>query len=199
MAGARVAELWRYPVKSMRGERLEIAELELEGIRGDRLLRVEREGRLITGRTGRGLMGIDPSGGVPEGELERAVPGAELVSTGDGGRFDEMPVQLLGAATVTEFGADHRRFRPNIVVAGIAAAEEDGWVGREVRVGAAVLRADHRCERCVMTTIDPDTLELDPSVLERLHAEKDSRFGVLCEVVDAGDDSRWRPRRAAVG
>jgi len=186
MADARVAELWRYPVKSMRGERLETAELEREGIRGDRLLRVERDGRLITARTGRGLLSIDPSAGAPEAQLERAVPGAELVSTADGGRFDEMPIQLLGAATATEFGADHRRFRPNIVVAGIAAAEEDGWVGRQIRVGDVVLRADHRCERCVVTTIDPDTLELDTSVLERLHSEKESRFGVLCEVVVTG-------------
>src|SRR6476646_3344555 len=32
----QVAELWRYPVKSLQGERLESAELTPEGIAGDR-------------------------------------------------------------------------------------------------------------------------------------------------------------------
>ena len=35
-----VAELWRYPVKSMAGERLVTAELRLDGIPGDRALYV---------------------------------------------------------------------------------------------------------------------------------------------------------------
>ncbi len=32
----RIAELWRYPVKSLQGERLESAELDTEGVKGDR-------------------------------------------------------------------------------------------------------------------------------------------------------------------
>jgi uncharacterized protein YcbX len=32
----RVAELWRYPVKSLQGERLDVAELGSRGVRGDR-------------------------------------------------------------------------------------------------------------------------------------------------------------------
>ncbi len=34
--GSTVAELWRYPVKSMSGERLDVAEIDEWGIRGDR-------------------------------------------------------------------------------------------------------------------------------------------------------------------
>ncbi len=47
------------------------------------------------------------------------------------------------------------RFRPNLVVAGTPAWSEDGW--RRIRIGDAVLRAVKGCERCVMTTVDPDT------------------------------------------
>jgi uncharacterized protein len=47
------------------------------------------------------------------------------------------------------------RFRPNVVVGGGAAWAEDGW--RSMRIGEAVFRAVKGCERCVMTTTDPDT------------------------------------------
>jgi uncharacterized protein YcbX len=46
-------------------------------------------------------------------------------------------------------------FRPNLVVAGAPAWAEDGW--RVVRVGAASFRVVKACDRCVFTTIDPDT------------------------------------------
>jgi len=48
-----------------------------------------------------------------------------------------------------------RRFRPNLVVAGAPAWAEDGW--RVVRIGAVRFRAVKACDRCVFTTIDPDT------------------------------------------
>ena len=48
-----------------------------------------------------------------------------------------------------------RRFRPNVVVAGAPAFAEDGW--RRIRIGGAVFRAPKGCDRCVMTTTDPDT------------------------------------------
>ncbi len=47
------------------------------------------------------------------------------------------------------------RFRPNVVVAGAAAWEEDDW--RRVRIGEVVFRAVKGCARCVMTTLDPET------------------------------------------
>jgi uncharacterized protein YcbX len=52
---------------------------------------------------------------------------------------------------------DMRRFRPNLVVDGdLEAFEEDGWSG--LVIGDVELRFADRCGRCVMTTIDPDTL-----------------------------------------
>lgn len=48
------------------------------------------------------------------------------------------------------------RFRPSLVVAGSPAAWlEDGW--RRVRVGVAVFRVAKGCDRCVLTTVHPDT------------------------------------------
>jgi uncharacterized protein YcbX len=47
----RVAELWRYPVKSLRGESLAEALITAEGITGDRLVHALRPvGRVFTAR-----------------------------------------------------------------------------------------------------------------------------------------------------
>lgn len=48
-----------------------------------------------------------------------------------------------------------RRFRPNLVVSGVPPWSEDGW--RRVRVGDVTFRAVKGCDRCVLTTVDPDT------------------------------------------
>jgi uncharacterized protein YcbX len=47
------------------------------------------------------------------------------------------------------------RFRPSIVVRGAGAWAEDGW--RRLRIGPVVFRAVKGCDRCVMTTMHPDT------------------------------------------
>ena len=62
-----LAEIWRYPVKSMAGERLEHANLTPSGIEGDRVVQVRnRQGRVLTARTYPGLLGhkatLDPAG-----------------------------------------------------------------------------------------------------------------------------------------
>jgi uncharacterized protein YcbX len=46
------------------------------------------------------------------------------------------------------------RFRPNLVLEGAAAYDEDGW-GR-LRVGEAILAPVHACGRCEVTTIDQE-------------------------------------------
>ncbi len=49
------------------------------------------------------------------------------------------------------------RFRPNVVIDGDEPFAEDTW-GR-VRLGEVDFRMQQTCDRCVMTTIDPVTLE----------------------------------------
>lgn len=59
-----------------------------------------------------------------------------------------------------------RRFRPNVVVAGSEAWAEDGW--RRLRIGEAVFRAVKGSDRCVLTTIDPETAEKGTEPLRTL-------------------------------
>ncbi len=54
----RVAELWRYPVKGLRGERLERVEVAGDGIPGDRCLRVLDERGIVTGRRKQRMLGL---------------------------------------------------------------------------------------------------------------------------------------------
>lgn len=54
-----VAELWRYPVKSMRGEPLTSVDVGVDGVVGDRLVHVrEASGRVVTSRYRPGLLGF---------------------------------------------------------------------------------------------------------------------------------------------
>ncbi len=48
-----------------------------------------------------------------------------------------------------------RRFRPNLVVADSDPWDEDRW--RTLTVGGVPFRAVEACDRCVLTTVDPDT------------------------------------------
>jgi uncharacterized protein len=48
-----------------------------------------------------------------------------------------------------------RRFRPNVVVSGAPAWAEDDW--RRIRIGSVTFRSVKGCDRCVLTTVNPDT------------------------------------------
>ena len=47
------------------------------------------------------------------------------------------------------------RFRPSIVVSGVEPYAEDSWV--RVQLAELTFRAPKRCERCTVTTVDPET------------------------------------------
>ncbi len=88
---------------------------------------------------------------------ERARPG-DIVSFADG-----YPFLVISEASLSDLNArlatplEMRRFRPNIVVSGVEPYAEDSW--RELSIGAVSFRAVKRCDRCVVTTLDPDSGE----------------------------------------
>jgi uncharacterized protein len=49
------------------------------------------------------------------------------------------------------------RFRPNVVIDGGVAWDEDGW--RRVRIGDALFRAVKGCDRCAITMTDPESAD----------------------------------------
>ncbi|MES2124575.1 MAG: MOSC N-terminal beta barrel domain-containing protein [Gemmatimonadota bacterium] len=52
------------------------------------------------------------------------------------------------------------RFRPNVVVNGATAWDEDGW--RQIRIGGVVFDAVKPCARCLVTTTDQESGARDP-------------------------------------
>jgi uncharacterized protein len=80
-----------------------------------------------------------------------------------------------------------------IEVDGIDAHEEDGWVGRQIRVGSALMRGCGHVGRCVITTRDPDTAEADLDTLKLLATYRHKigtteplAFGIYGEVLESG-------------
>ncbi len=80
-----VAQLWRYPVKSMQGERLPVAEVQADGLDGDRRwgVRDERTGRVLTGRREPRLLEATASLGEGAEPAIRLPDGTGLVGPGD--------------------------------------------------------------------------------------------------------------------
>jgi len=201
----RVEELWRYPVKSLRGERLDRATLLQDGVEGDRRVRIVDGRKRVSARTVPRLLGLAATlgdDGEPridgarwdgpealEAVQQLAGVGAELIRDGTVHRFDGAPVLVTTDGALEALGKDRRRFRPNLVISGVDGLGERDWVGRRLRAGGAELLVRERCERCLVTTIDPDTREIEPAILTRIRDEFDALMGVYCEVALPGEVS----------
>lgn len=201
----QIQELWRYPVKSMRGERLSEAVVQKSGIQGDRnIVVVSAAGdRIITARTHPGLLGLQASLS-PEGitlidalpwhspealALTRKAAGqpVRLVDAGERTeRFDVLPLLVATDGAIRELDMDLRRLRPNIVVGGVAGQTERNWPGSSLRSGKVVIDVAQLRMRCVMTTYDPDSLKQDFSVLRKIVQKSAGKLALDCAVAQPG-------------
>jgi len=74
--------------------------------------------------------------------------------------LDRLNQQLTQQSIST---VDMRRFRPNVIVSGLSAFEEHKVQGLQHHDGLTLKLCDH-CERCIMTTINPDSGEKDKAM-----------------------------------
>jgi len=203
--GMYVAEIWRYPVKSMAGEQLQSAEVREDGIVGDRRVLVfdVQTRHLITSRTHPKLLGLkgslDANGralinGLPwnDPESARAVmlaagPNARLIEWDGVERFDVLPLLVATDGAIAAFGHDHRRLRPNIVIGGVDGLAERQFPGRRVRIGEVVIGFAKLRQRCVMTTYDPDTQEQDHKVLRQIVKQFGGALALDTAVIQKGN------------
>jgi uncharacterized protein YcbX len=209
-----VAELWRYPVKSLAGERIAAAEIGPDGIPGDRIVRVRGpEGVRTSRRQFRllGLRGTLDAKGRPciNGHPWSSPEALALVKDAAGrdawleawegrDRFDILPLLVATDGAVAAFGRDVRRLRPNIVIGGVEGLGERGWPGAELHINDAIVRLDSLRGRCHMTTIDPDTLDVDPGVLRDIVSRFENKLALNAAVarggmVRVGDPVRLMP------
>jgi uncharacterized protein YcbX len=196
-----VEELWRYPVKSMRGERLLEADVGRDGIVGDRVVHVENERGLVTARTHPRLLGFaattDDGAVLVDGtpwrdprvgeRVRRAVGNDVRLVAGDGAaRFDVLPLLVATDGAIAAFGHDGRRLRPNVVVAGVEGLAERDWEGLGMMIGPVAIHLHSLRQRCVMTTYDPDTLVKDGRILRDIHRRFDGALALNAAVIRPG-------------
>ncbi|MGL4605792.1 MAG: MOSC domain-containing protein [Iodobacter sp.] len=113
-------------------------------------------------------------------ELNRQIADGTPIAFVDGA-----PLLLIGEASLTDLSQrvgrtlSMQRFRPNLIVQGSEAFAEDGW--KKFRIGDAVFNILKPCERCVFTTVDPETGEksADQEPLRTLAKYRKTAAGVL--------------------
>ncbi len=187
----------------MGGEPLEEAELGEEGIPGDRVVQVrDARGDVVTSRSRPRLLLHRATLG-PDGEprvdgrpwndesVARDVeagagPGAHLERDDAIERFDVLPLLVATDGAIASLGYDRRRFRPNLLIAGVPGLAERDWEGRILQIGEALIGMVSLRQRCIMTTFDPDTAAQDKNVLLRIHRELEGRLALDCEVIRGG-------------
>ena len=148
-----IAGLWRYPVKSLAGERLSTAELEPDGIAGDRLVVVAGPEGVRTSRKQHRLLGLqgtlDAQGrALINGHAWDSDEALRLVKDAAGddawlepahetNRFDILPLLVATDGAVASFSRDVRRLRPNILIGGVEGMAENDWPGATLHSGNA--------------------------------------------------------------
>ena len=143
-----------------------------------------RSGRLVAGAVSHALSEY-------VGESLRLVL-ADTVGVG----WDEGPVSLVATSSITAVGApagggasSADRFRMLVEVEGVLAYEEESWVGRDLRLGQAIVRVSHRLGRCVVIDHSPVTGAKDwPGVrtIARTRGPDSVTLGVIAEVLRPG-------------
>src|SRR2546423_6206299 len=151
-----VAELWRFPVKSMAGEPLGRADVRPDGIVGDRVAYViGAHGRIVTARTRprllghRATLGMD---GEPQvdgrpwraPEVERDVVaavgvGARLVLADGLQRVDVLPLLVATHGASRVLGAHGRPPRPDFLIGGASGPAQPPWESARLRTPDSVI------------------------------------------------------------
>ena len=175
-----------------------MAALGPNGITGDRIVRVRGPEGVRTSRRQYRLLGLRGTlafNGMPRIDghpwnspealaLVKKAAGADAwLEAWDGlDRFDILPLLVATDGAVAAFGRDIRRLRPNLVIAGVEGLAERDWPGARLHIGDAIVRLELLRGRCHMTTVDPDTLEVDPGVLRDIVQRFDGKLALNAEV-----------------
>jgi uncharacterized protein len=193
----RLDAIWRYPTKSLHFEALDSADVDPDGIRGDRASAlIVTDGHARLGKPYRGTEN-------DRFHLEANVEAARALAAQRGVRteartgerfFDAAPISILvdawleGVSAHVGYAVEPTRYRPNLFVRaaeGFSLLEAD-LVGWELALGPVRLRVRQPIERCVVTTYDPDGGESDPQILRYVARERKTWMGIYCDVLTPG-------------
>ncbi len=167
---------------------------------------VSHDGQVTTDFYGRPVPGHVVSGPWSDALSRWAGRPLRLVESAPGEAVDRGRghVSLISTASLEELGrkggrddpVDSRRFRMLFELDGCAPHEEERWIKRHVRIGAALVRLRGDVGRCAITTQNPETGVPDFDTLRTLAAyrpitaneagKKHIPFGVYGEVIEPG-------------
>jgi len=192
-----VSSIWRYPVKSLRGEPLENVPVDERGLDGDR----RRELVLATpdlARSGKSYRGKEDNRlhllrKTADAEAAAEQRGMQLETRDGGPFFDAAPISIIAAGWLREFerlaeaSLDPRRFRPNFFLASSDDIPAEGaLVGATIALGSSLLLVKAPIVRCVTITYDVDTGVSNPELLRILAQRRDTVMGIYCTILRAG-------------
>lgn len=134
-------------------------------------------------------------------------PGEGVDRTGeDAGAslLSEASLQAIAKAAGVTARVDPRRFRMLFGVSGVEAHAEDGWIGKRVQLGSAVVVPRGNVGRCAVTTLDPDTGVSDLDTLAALATYRGGlstseplAFGIWARIAQPGTVRVGDPVRVA--
>ena len=123
-------------------------------------------------------------------------PGEGVDRTGeDAGAslLSEASLQAIAKAAGVTARVDPRRFRMLFGVSGVEAHAEDGWIGKRIQLGSAVVVPGGNVGRCAVTTLDPDTGVSDLDTLAALatyrgglSSSEPLAFGIWARIAQPG-------------
>jgi uncharacterized protein YcbX len=146
-----------------------------------------RPGRIVRGPWAQALSGYlgQPVQLVEGNGVDRGPAGAATL-------ISRASLARLASEAGTD-AVDVRRFRMLIEIDGVAAHAEDAWVGRRVRIGSAVVRVEGNVGRCLVTSRDPESGQIDLPTLDLLRAYRSEvqtteplPFGIYGSVAEGG-------------
>ncbi|WP_170826164.1 MOSC domain-containing protein [Mycobacterium parascrofulaceum] len=111
-------------------------------------------------------LGLDAEVGGRILRIAQATPGDAFT--------DEAPLHAITTATLEHIGVEALRYRPNVVITtppDYRPYAENDWVGRDIAIGAARVRALTATSRCVVPTLEHGPLPRAPQALRTPAAE----------------------------
>ncbi len=118
-----------------------------------------------------------------EGYRRKLNPAFSVFPDDHTGFADGYPILLTTEESLTELNSrlaapiPMNRFRPNLVVKGCRPFEEDEW--KRIKAGCLELAIVKPCPRCMVTTIDKETLETGREPLKTLSIFRKQPGGVM--------------------
>ncbi|MBI5946283.1 MAG: MOSC domain-containing protein [Chloroflexi bacterium] len=117
------------------------------------------------------------------GYKRRLNPNYAVSADDQTGFADGYPILIIAEESLQDLNSrldsalPMNRFRPNIVVQNCAPFAEDTW--KRIRIGDVEMALVKPCPRCVVTTIDKETLEKSKEPLKTLATYRNQKGGAM--------------------